>query len=609
MTTGQTDEHRYVEGFLAAAQEELTRRHREADWLSLARVAYLLAAIAILLWLRVESMAWIAAALAPFVGLVRAHRLAERREFRARGMVAAARGALARMDGDWGDIPPLQPVDLTASENASAIRDLDVYGEHSLFRLMDVVQPAIGGAVLMRRLLGDPDSIDAIRDRQASVRELRALPAYLLESARLCRNGSRPATRAARVSAFREWCASPVTTLNPVLVLGARVLAMALAAVVIWAIAARRVDNTQARTIGVVLFAQLAIGARSRAHLRAGLRGADDMLPDLVDLHNILRLIVAEPPVDGRFGAIQRDLANAGAVPAFDELTRLFDWNTVRHSPMQNAFANATIGFDAHLASRIDRWRTRFARHLPEWIDLAGEAQALTALATLAYEHPDWTLPVLHTGDGPVLEAVGCGHPLVSRAVRVTNPIELRAPGSALVISGSNMSCKTTYLRAAGLNVLLAQAGGPVCAASMRLRRCRVRTSVRIEDDLAANTSLFFAEVSRIRDIIRDAEDEDAPPVLFLFDEILHGTNARDRREASILVLERLLDAGAAGMITTHDAGVGDVGRGNVTHVHFTDTVVHNTDGIGMSFDYVMRPGPATTTNALRIFEAMGLKR
>jgi DNA mismatch repair ATPase MutS len=204
-----------------------------------------------------------------------------------------------------------------------------------------------------------------------------------------------------------------------------------------------------------------------------------------------------------------------------------------------------------------------------------------------------------------------CGHPLIANEVRVVNPVALDSPGSVIVISGSNMSGKTTYLRAVGLNALLAQAGGPGCAAELTIRRCRVRTTVRVEDDLSAGVSLFFAEVSRIRDIVTDAAkgSDGDPPVLFLLDEILHGTNAADRRQASQLVLRRLIATGSSGLITTHDPGIAELGShgGRVVHAHFTDAVGSEQGEVTMTFDYVMKPGPATTTNALRILEALGL--
>ena len=195
---------------------------------------------------------------------------------------------------------------------------------------------------------------------------------------------------------------------------------------------------------------------------------------------------------------------------------------------------------------------------------------------------------------------------VIAPSALVTNPVNLRERGETLVITGSNMSGKTTYLRAVGLDALLAMAGGPVCATAFSIRRSRVRTSVRVEDDLAHGSSLFFAEVSRIRDVVVDAERRDAPPVLFLLDEILHGTNAADRRQATQLVLEQLLAGGASGIITTHDAATSEA----ITHatpVHFTDSVRTGDDGVRMSFDYTLRPGPATTANALRILQMMGI--
>jgi DNA mismatch repair ATPase MutS len=201
---------------------------------------------------------------------------------------------------------------------------------------------------------------------------------------------------------------------------------------------------------------------------------------------------------------------------------------------------------------------------------------------------------------------------LIAKGVRVANPVVIESPGSAIVISGSNMSGKTTYLRAVGLNALLAFAGGAVCAKEFSIRRSRVRTTVRVEDDLGAGVSLFLAEVSRIAAVVEDAGKSNEPPVLFLLDEILHGTNAADRREATQLVLRRLLGSDAWGIITTHDpqiAAVHDqVHEARVTAVHFTDAVEAREGGVAMTFDYVLRPGPATTTNALRILEKLGLR-
>jgi len=196
----------------------------------------------------------------------------------------------------------------------------------------------------------------------------------------------------------------------------------------------------------------------------------------------------------------------------------------------------------------------------------------------------------------------------------VGNDVELRTAGDVLIVSGSNMSGKTTYLRAIGVNVLLANLGGPVAAESMSLRRARVRTSVRVSDDLSGGVSLFLAEVRRLRDIVADAEAPGQPPVLFLLDEILHGTNTVDRRLTTRDVLARLSAARAIGVVTTHDPEIAhgwddahgaDAGDARVRQIHFSDTLVHAEHGPIMTFDYRAQPGPATTSNARRIWAAL----
>ena len=215
----------------------------------------------------------------------------------------------------------------------------------------------------------------------------------------------------------------------------------------------------------------------------------------------------------------------------------------------------------------------------------------------------------------PAFLATHAAHPLLAPSIAVRNPVHLATAGSLLALSGSNMSGKTTYLRAIGLNAVLAFAGGAVCASQLTIRRARVRTSVRIEDDLGAGVSLFLAEVSRLRDTVRDSEEAGAAPVLFLFDEILHGTNAADRRFASQVVLRRLLRGSSWGVLTTHDPDIitdlfdsSDTAHApDVSQGHFRETVERDGGAVRMSFDYLLRPGPATSANARLILGSMGL--
>jgi DNA mismatch repair ATPase MutS len=279
---------------------------------------------------------------------------------------------------------------------------------------------------------------------------------------------------------------------------------------------------------------------------------------------------------------------------------------------------NVAIGFDVHLLAALERWRHN-AEHVAVWLDETADAEALLAFGTLAYEHDQWTIPkMVDAPDSPLLLARGLTHPLLATGVAVPNDVELTAPGDVVVVSGPNMAGKTTFLRALGLNVLLAQAGSVVSAEHLQVRRCRPRTSVRVEDNLSEGVSLFMAEVLRLRDVIRDAERQDGTRVLFLLDEILHGTNAADRRVATRRVLARLQRASAAGFITTHDpqilpsnearAGTSSSVTPHTAHIHFDGSLAGEPgERVALQFDYRAKPGPSTHTNALAVLEMLGI--
>jgi hypothetical protein len=595
-----------IERRIAGAERAFVAADGKAGRLSWARLGYFVLAVLLLAAWRGDAIAAIVTAI-PFVLLVAVHRRAVRTADRARGALAAARGSQARSRRDWAAIPSIQAIPLDAMSNRPAIGDLDVYGDRALFRLLDVSQPGLGGSLALRWLLDDPAPLAVIEARQASVVALRTKPDLLLELARLCRHGSRPAPGSATVLAFRKWGASRGRSAAK-LIWTARILTALFGVSIVAVVVRPELLQPLASTIMTLVAGQFIVAGLARRYLHDTLREADDQFAELASMVDVLRLIATTGSVPGRFGQIQQELKEGAAVDAIARLSRLFAWNGARHSPMLLAALDGIVAYDAHLAAGIDNWREAYGSRLDGWIDLVAEAQAIAALATLACENPDWTMPRVHDEPAPVVTAAQCGHPLLADNVRVGNPVSIDRPGSAIVVSGSNMSGKTTYLRAVGLNALLALAGGPVCARGFTVRRSRLRTTVRIEDDLGAGVSLFMAEVSRIAQVVTDASRSGEPPVLFLFDEILHGTNAQDRREATQLVLARLLAGGAAGLVTTHDPRIADaLDPAQVTQAHFTDTIASGGENVTMTFDYVLRPGPATTTNALRILRALGL--
>ncbi|HTQ43490.1 MAG TPA: DNA mismatch repair protein MutS, partial [Polyangiaceae bacterium] len=260
--------------------------------------------------------------------------------------------------------------------------------------------------------------------------------------------------------------------------------------------------------------------------------------------------------------------------------------------------------WDVHCAAALLRWRARAGAHVRDWLEALAEVEALASLGGFAHEHPSFVFPEL--APETMVEARGLGHPLIADDKRVGNDVRLPSAGRALVVTGSNMSGKSTLLRAIGVNVVLANAGAPVCATSARMGPTRIATSMRIDDSLEQGVSHFYAELRRLKRVIDLAQETGRAPVLFLLDEILHGTNSRERVLGACAVVKELLARGALGAVSTHDLGITALEKelgGLVENVHFEEQV----RGEEMSFDYVLRPGIVQSSNALRLMRAVGI--
>jgi DNA mismatch repair ATPase MutS len=265
------------------------------------------------------------------------------------------------------------------------------------------------------------------------------------------------------------------------------------------------------------------------------------------------------------------------------------------------------------IAYAAQAWRARHGRQLRDWVDAVAEIEALLSLAGYAYEHPADPFPELIDGQAAILEATEVAHPLIASSVAVRNTLALQATSpqgvdrstpQVLIVSGSNMSGKSTLMRTTGINVVLALAGAPVRAERLRLTPLAVGTCLRHTDSLQEHRSGFYTEALRIRriyDLLRGPL-----PVLFLFDELLSGTNSKDRRIAAEGVIKTMLARGAVGMVTTHDLSLTDIASifpGQVKNVHLQDHVEQGK----MTFDYKLRDGVITHSNALELMRLIGL--
>jgi DNA mismatch repair ATPase MutS len=256
------------------------------------------------------------------------------------------------------------------------------------------------------------------------------------------------------------------------------------------------------------------------------------------------------------------------------------------------------------MAMLLDGWRQASGPALARWLAALGEIEALCALAAYSYECSDDPFPEILDA-GAVFEAEALGHPLLPRARCVRNDLSLGDGGRrVLIISGSNMAGKSTLLRAVGVNAALALAGAPVRANQFRLAPLAVGATLRIQDSLLAGRSRFYAEVLRVRRLLEMARG--APPLLFLLDELFQGTNSTDRRMGAEAILRQLVDAGAIGLVTTHDlalTAIADRLGGRAANVHFEDRF----DNGEFTFDYRMKPGVVRHTNGLALMRAVGI--
>lgn len=543
--------------------------------------------------------------LALFALLVARHRrLRERRERVGVGEALAGR-AVARIDRDWAALSePVEAPDRGAGPHPWAV-DLDLYGRASLRQLLGPVHTPMGASTLDGWLL-DPMAAEGLDARQAAVRELAAddplRERVAVEGALLD-----PVDPDA-LDGFLDWCAQPAVV-SP----RAGLAAWILPALTLLLALGDGFDLAPAWSWVAPLAASAVVAFRWGHRLHLEFAKASSGVPGLRRYHRLFALWEASPGE----AALRRRLVEAlgegegAASSALGRLERLLDMADARFSSLHPALAIGLL-WDVHVGRALDRWRAAHGLRVAGWMESLGTLEALSSVATLAAEHPDWSMPEVESpGDAPHFTATALGHPLLPTGVAVHNDVALGPPGTALLITGSNMSGKSTLLRSIGLAVVMTGLGAPVCAGALRLTRCRLYTSMRVQDSLEAGVSFFMAELRRlaaILDAAPPAGSADAP-LLYLVDEILQGTNSEERRVAGRRFVRHLLRRRAIGAVTTHDLGFHEHPEVEAASnlVHFRESVATGGEGPGLTFDYRLRPGLATTRNALRLAEQVGL--
>jgi hypothetical protein len=504
--------------------------------------------------------------------------------------------AVKRVQGDWSG-NGVTGAAFNDPSHAYA-NDLGIFGEGSLFELICVGRSGVGQRGLAKYLSKTP-SLEETLARQEAIREL-CPRSDLREKVALL--GPFEFSES-KWETFSDWLDSPavqfpaflgkILLISSIALGGVILVGLALGGTVIpWTSVAHWI-------IPFILF-HMAVGLTLRNRVTPMIHTLGALSSETQLVREGLRMIESQQFKSAKLRQIADRVRNGSA--SIRKLERRLN---ALHERNKDWFylPSLLLVLGTQLCIAIEHWRIRNGSALRAWLEAWAEFEALSALACYAYENPDNTFPELVDGNA-CFEARAAGHPLLSRRICVTNDVQLDRRCRFYIVSGSNMSGKSTLLRTIGLNAVLALAGAPVRAQSLRMSRLSVCSSLAVVDSVLSGKSKFLAEVDRLRQAIELASAD--PPVLFLVDEIFSGTNSRDRRVAAEAVVRTLISRGAIGALSTHDLALSEIADEGALHgenVHMGS----KGEGDPMEFDYLLKTGVTREANALAIARMAGV--
>ena len=558
----------------------------------------LMAAVAIMVLLALDGYLkpwWVALPIVAFIAIMVVHQRLLGEIKRLERAVKFYQRGLARLDDKWAGTGEIG--EQFADKSHPYAEDLDLFGQGSLFELLSIARTKTGEEKLAAWLLA-PASADEIRARQAAVEELRE-QLDLREDLALLGAELRAGVQTEEIEGWGQ--AAAVFTAQqlralPVVALVIGVLT--LTAVIGWLVYDHRFPALAA------LLAEMIFYSLYRQRVSKTIATVERPSRDLNLLSEILARLEQESFTSPKLVQLRASLDTAGLPPS-QQIAKLDKLIQTLDSTKNQFFAPIAflLLIPAQLALAIERWRQTTGSHIPQWLDAVGEIEALNALANFAYEHPQYPFPEIVEHE-TCFDDESLGHPLIAAANCIRNDVQLGMPLQLLIVSGSNMSGKSTLMRTVGINTVLALAGAPVCARRLRVSRLAIGASIHILDSLQSGASRFYAEITRLKQVVELTNGD--WPLLFLLDEILSGTNSHDRRIGAEAVVRSLIERHAIGLVTTHDLALTRITESlteRATNVHFED---HLENG-RMIFDYKMHSGVVQKSNALELMRAVGL--
>lgn len=477
--------------------------------------------------------------------------------------------------------------------------DLDIFGKHSLYQLVNRATTIYGRRRLAQWLL-HPAAADAIPARQ----EAAALLAPQIDWRQTFQATSELQGQGEEPEQLRNWlrepgviAGRPILAIVPWVMMGFLVVELVL----------EFVDVIPSGFFAFPLLMNFAINRSIGKQVQRIQIASEKRSKVLTAWAALISQIEALKDSGSAIAALHDRLKTAGS-PASAEIARLGRIAAnleFRNAGLPHFVLNTLFFWDIFCLKALEKWKRDLGEKVMDWFDVIGEVEALSSIAAIRFAFPQWSIPEIVAGP-LLLDARDMGHPLIPPQQRVSNPMGIAGNGTIWLVTGSNMSGKSTYLRTAGVNVVLALMGAPVCATSMRLSPMQVTTSMRTIDSLEENTSSFYAELKRLKsviDIVRQHKN-----TLFLLDEILKGTNSRDRQAGARALVQQLHKLGGAGLVSTHDIELVDMAAQMPLAIHnysFNCTVT--PDG-QLEFDYKLTEGQCLSMNATALMRAMGIE-
>ena len=543
-----------------------------------------------------------------------------------RQRLSGYRRLLARCQREWSSLKPLATEEFSTAYHSELTRDLDIFGDRSLFRWCSLAMTQTGAKTLCNWLTQWTDH-QTIHERQNAVRELAANRTWRMSffdtSCNYQNQQSNP-------EGIVEWCNAPshfanrawlhwLTWLSPIALLsGLAIILIAMFA-----------DNQTGQIAGLVcilsgvainfLLTMAIIGPIHDIFVQIGT--ANRELQSLVNMIHAIKELDSKEQLLSTVRAKCFDDGHS-AESALARLQRIMALAGMQRSPiMFIPYLLLQVGFlwDVRILELLERWKSEFGSKASGWLDAIGIIETLCAAAAIADENPDWTYPTLFDKEKSssqkmaLLAVEDVSHPLLNEASRVPNSVEIQRDKPLLLVTGSNMAGKSTLLRSIGVNSILARLGAPVCSSSWSGASFELASSIRVQDSLQDGVSFFMAELNRLRSVVDTAQAQNhigGRQMLVLLDEILQGTNSRERQIAVEHVLDKLVEYGCIVLTSTHDLEMaGNVRIQNIAQVvHFREHFEEINGKQIMRFDYIMHAGVTPTTNALKLLEMVGLR-